>query len=181
MVHEQVAGRELQISARSFFQSRADGAAMLVEEVATAAGDSLDSGSLVDAYGGVGLFGACLAGADRVVLVEENQFACRDAAINLRHRDATIVNDRVERWLPDGGADLVVADPPRAGLGTDGVTSVVATGARRIVLVSCDPATLARDARRLEAEGYRHVSTTVVDLFPHTPHVETVTRFDAGE
>jgi 23S rRNA (uracil1939-C5)-methyltransferase len=89
---------------------------------------------------------------------------------------ATVVGADVGRWRPSP-ASLVVADPPRTGLGKDGAAALAATGASHLVLVSCDPASLARDARLLAAAGFRHDGTALVDLFPHTPHVEAVTRF----
>jgi 23S rRNA (uracil1939-C5)-methyltransferase len=74
--------------------------------------------------------------------------------------------------------DVVVADPPRAGLGRAGVGAVAATRAPQVALVSCDAGALGRDARLLVQAGYRLVEATVVDAFPHTPHVEVVSRFD---
>ena len=74
-------------------------------------------------------------------------------------------------------ADVVVADPAREGLGKRSVEKLAATGAERLVLVSCDPASLGRDAALLVASGYRLASVTVVDLFGHTSHVETVSAF----
>ena len=71
----------------------------------------------------------------------------------------------------------MVADPPRTGLDRKGVAAVVATRADGVVLVSCDPASLGRDARLLGEAGYRHAGTVLVDLFPHTSHVEAVTGF----
>jgi len=73
---------------------------------------------------------------------------------------------------------VVVADPPRAGLGRDGVAVVTATGARRLVLVSCDAASFGRDAGLLEAAGWSRRSSALVDLFPHTPRVEVVSGFE---
>jgi 23S rRNA (uracil1939-C5)-methyltransferase len=73
--------------------------------------------------------------------------------------------------------DVAIADPARNGLGKPGAAAIVAARARVIVLVSCDPASLARDTTLLGAAGYRHEASVVLDLFPHTHHVETVTRF----
>ncbi len=75
---------------------------------------------------------------------------------------------RFEEWTPQP-ARLPIADPARAGLGRDGVAVLAATEADRIVLVSCDAASLARDAVLLAEAGFRHASSTVLDLFPHTP------------
>jgi 23S rRNA (uracil1939-C5)-methyltransferase len=83
----------------------------------------------------------------------------------------------VDHWGPSP-ADLVVADPPRTGLGAKAVGKIAATRAARLVLVSCDPASLGRDAKLLGEAGYDLVSSHLVDLFPHTSHVEVVSRFD---
>ncbi|MFT3853334.1 MAG: TRAM domain-containing protein [Ilumatobacteraceae bacterium] len=173
---EDVAGARLRVSAPSFFQSGPAAAGLLVATVGAAIGDQ--SGRLVDAYGGVGLFGATVAAAEHeVVLVESSPSACADARVNLAQRRATVVESRVEAWAPQP-ADAVVADPARAGLQRDGAAVVAATGARRIVLVSCDPVSLARDATLLARHGYALRDTVVLDLFPHTPHVEAVTVFE---
>jgi 23S rRNA (uracil1939-C5)-methyltransferase len=71
----------------------------------------------------------------------------------------------------------VIADPSRPGLGKPGVRALVGAGATVLVLVSCDPVSLARDAALLHSHGYCHESTDVIDLFPGTHHVEAVTRF----
>ena len=77
----------------------------------------------------------------------------------------------------DSDVDVVIADPARSGLGKPGVNALVRTDAPVLVLVSCDPASLGRDARLLGEAGYRHERSSVVDTFPHTTHVEVVTRF----
>jgi len=175
--HEHAAGRSWRISARSFFQARPDGAEALVAAVAGALeGAGPAQRRLVDLYGGVGLFaGAVEAGS--VTLVETTASSVADARVNLADRPARIVRADVVRWRPSA-ADVVVADPPRAGLGAAGVAAVAATGAGRLALVSCDPAAFARDARLLGDAGYRLVDATLVDLFPHTSHIEVVSRFD---
>jgi tRNA/tmRNA/rRNA uracil-C5-methylase (TrmA/RlmC/RlmD family) len=104
-----------------------------------------------------------------------------DARVNLSDVDARIVASDVARWRPkrsDGRVDVVIADPPRTGLGRPGVVAVVAARAPRVVLVSCDPASLGRDAALLRDAGYDLESVALVDSFPHTFHVETVSRFD---
>jgi tRNA/tmRNA/rRNA uracil-C5-methylase (TrmA/RlmC/RlmD family) len=73
---------------------------------------------------------------------------------------------------------VVIADPPRPGLGRPGVRAVLAVQAPRVVLVSCDPASFARDAALLRDAGYDLQSIAMVDAFPHTFHLETVSRFD---
>ena len=114
-------------------------------------------------------------GVDEAILVESSSSACADARVTVP--DAQVVESGFERWTPRP-IELVVADPARAGLGREAVDVVAATGAQRIVLVSCDPVSLARDTMLLATHGYRHGASTVLDLFPHTPHVEVVTTFD---
>jgi 23S rRNA (uracil1939-C5)-methyltransferase len=112
-----------------------------------------------------------------VSVVEGSAAACADAVVNLAGRRAKVVHSPVERWKPRH-ADLVIADPSRSGLGRQAISVLSATEAPRIVLVSCDPVSLARDAGLLRDEGYEHTQSTVFDLFPQTHHVEVVTTFD---
>jgi 23S rRNA (uracil1939-C5)-methyltransferase len=180
-LHEEVAGVRLRFSARSFFQAGTEAAEALVAAVADAAGPVGPDDRMADLYGGVGLFAATVGRGARTVLVEASASAAADARINLRDRDrdrpARVVRGDVARWRPRR-MDLVVADPPRAGLGRGGARTVAGTHARRVVLVSCDPGSLGRDVALLRAAGYRWVWSTLVDAFPHTPHVEVVTRLD---
>lgn len=172
-IHEEVSGRRLRISARSFFQSGPEGAEALVAAVERAVDGVAPHERLVDLYGGVGLFAAVL-GAGPVELVERSPSAAADARVNLAHLDATVLRLPVEKWRP-ARADVVVADPARSGLGRAGVAAVVGTGAERVALVSCDPAALARDVGLLTDAGYEARGVELVDLFPHTHHVEAVT------
>jgi 23S rRNA (uracil1939-C5)-methyltransferase len=187
-IHDVVAGRTWRISAESFFQTRPDGAAALTGVVTGLAADAFDGPprdpgrprTLLDAYSGVGLFaGVLLGGRDgwRAVVAESNPASVADARINLRDLDAKIVMTTVER-LRAPRADVVVADPSRAGLGRKGAAVLAATGAPRILLVSCDPAAAGRDVALLTGLGYRPEEAVVVDLFPHTHHTEVVTRLD---
>ena len=174
---EVVAGHTFRVSATSFFQVRAGGADALVDVVRAAAGPIDDETRFVDLYGGVGLFAATVgADAGMLTLVEQNASAVRDARANLAGRPARLVTGPVEQWTPER-ADVVVADPARKGLARDGVAVVARTRAPRVVLVSCDPAAFARDASLLAAANYRLDSCTIVDLFPQTSHIETVSSF----
>jgi 23S rRNA (uracil1939-C5)-methyltransferase len=183
-VHEVVAGRRFRVSAGSFFQSGPVAAEALVAAVIAAAGDALSPGGLlVDAYAGVGLFGSVLGASTgaRVVAVENDPAAVADARVNLGDLDARVAAAEVGRWSlrsRDPAADLVVADPSRSGLGRPGAAALAAVGAARLVLVSCDPASLARDTVLLADAGYRLSTVALVDAFPDTFHVETVSRFD---
>ena len=174
---DRVAGHSFRISADSFFQTRPDGAEALVDAVRAAGEGSWGRGRMVDLYGGVGLFGTCLGAGMHVSLVEASRSSAADARHNLAALDAKVIRVPAGRWRPDP-ADVVVADPPRAGLGADVVGRIRSTHADRVVLVSCDAASFGRDAGLLRDAGYELRSTTLVDLFPHTPHVELVSRFD---
>ncbi len=174
-IHEELAGLRLQISANSFFQSRPDGALAMAQTV----GDLLApyEGTMLDAYCGVGLFGALSAVGRRVIGVESNSSAVLDAQWNLGPH-GRIVESTVERWDPEP-VGVVVADPARAGLKEKASDRLVATGAAAIALVSCDPSSLARDTVLLAERGYRLESVTVFDMFGHTSHVETISLFQA--
>ncbi len=172
-VTEHIGDAALRVSARSFFQSSAAAAAALVREVQRAAADV--RGAVVDAYGGVGLFARCVVGEGApVTLLERSPSSCADARHNLAGLDARIAEVAVEDWAPEPAA-LVIADPARSGLGPSAVAVLSATGCERFVLVSCDAAAGARDVRLLVDAGFRHVRSTVLDPFPHTPHVEVIT------
>ncbi len=188
-IHEEVAGHRLRVSARSFFQARPDGAEALVDAVRTALDGVLGGGGarLADLYGGVGLFAVALADAaaggggdeGRVEVVEASASSAADARINVGRVGGRVhvVRSDVARWRARR-MDAVVADPPRAGLGRGGTRAVAATRAPRLALVSCNAGALGRDVRLLAQAGYRFVDATLVDLFPHTPHVEVVSRFE---
>ncbi len=179
---ERVGDHDFRVSNDSFFQSSPRAAALLVDAVSRAVADlDLSMMTVIDAYGGVGLFAATVANhAARVVLVESSSSSCADARVNLSADRATVVECRLEDWQPVR-ADLVIADPARSGLGRIAADRLAATRASRIVLVSCDAASLARDARLLVALNYLHRGTEVIDVFPNTSHVEAVTRFDLNE
>jgi 23S rRNA (uracil1939-C5)-methyltransferase len=171
------------VSAESFFQSSPQAAQALVDATKRALGESSTwgAGAVVDAYCGVGLFAATVFPPDRhVIAIEANPSACADARINLTERDVEVVQSPVEEWSPQPAA-VVVADPARDGLRAGGVDVLTATNAQVIVLISCDPASLGRDTRLLIAKGYRLEYSEVLDLFPHTHHVEVVSRFVRDE
>jgi 23S rRNA (uracil1939-C5)-methyltransferase len=180
---EHVAGRDYTVSAGSFFQVNTGGAealVALVREDAAATGDE----TLVDLYCGVGLFGLALAAqVGHVVGVELDASAAADFRTNARglaHVD--LIEATAEGALPgiEGPVDLVVLDPPRGGAGTEVVGEIARMSPGRVVYVSCDPATLARDARHLVDAGYHLAKVQPVDLFPQTFHIESVALFVRG-
>jgi 23S rRNA (uracil1939-C5)-methyltransferase len=174
--HEQVAGVTFRVSAESFFQARPDGAEALVEAVRAVTGPIDSSTRVVDAYAGVGLFAATVGREAEVVVVERGASSVADARVNLRGLRARIVRSDVERFRPVP-ADVVIADPARAGLGRVAVDRLAGTGAARLTLVSCDPASFARDVGLLTRTGYALDRVVLIDLFGHTSHVELVSSF----
>lgn len=183
-LRERVAGRWWRISAPSFFQTRPDGAEALAAVVGSAVADLRSQGAdgdglLVDAYAGVGLFAGVardLGWTGRITAVERAGSSTDDARVNLAGDDVNVVTSAVERWVPEPAA-VVVADPARSGLGRKAVDVIAATRAAGVVLVSCDAASLGRDAGLLAAHGYVHRTSVVIDVFTHTHHVEVVSSF----
>jgi 23S rRNA (uracil1939-C5)-methyltransferase len=180
----EVLGRRYRVSAESFFQVNTIGAAALVEIVTAYAGPQ-PGDVLLDAYCGAGLFALALAElAGEVIGVESSPSACEDFEFNAGEQSNISLHEgAVEQVLPalrsEGQrVDIVVLDPPRAGAGPEVIRELAALEPRRMVYVSCDPATLARDAVHLTAAGYRLVEAQPVDLFPQTFHVETVALWD---
>ena len=175
-IHEELAGRRWRVSARSFLQASPEGADALVDRVRAGVGP-VEGRTVVDLCAGIGLFAGVLAeGAAEVVAVESSPSAVADARDNLATDGVVLQETTMARWSPTA-ADVVVADPPRTGLGRDGADRVVATGASTVVLVSCDAGALGRDARLLVDAGYVLEGSEVLDLFPQTSHVEVVSRF----
>jgi 23S rRNA (uracil1939-C5)-methyltransferase len=181
-VREDVAGRRWQVSALSFFQPGPEAAGALAEAVGRAAAGAGAGGVVLDAYAGVGLLGGSV-GAERVVAVESSPWAVADAVVNLYDQNALVVEGEVADAVPGlgsrlGDVDLVIADPARTGLGRSAAAALASVGAPVLVLVSCDPASFARDAALLDGLGYRLAGADVLDLFPHTFHVEVLGRFE---
>lgn len=136
---------------------------------------------VVDLYSGVGLFGLTLLdvmpGA-HVTLVEGDKQAARFARRNARDQARVLAVD-VRRWRPEQ-ADLVVVDPPRAGVGKAVVAAVVAAQPATVIYVSCDAGTLARDLKIFAGYGFVPDHIEGFDIFPATAHVETVVRLRSG-
>jgi tRNA/tmRNA/rRNA uracil-C5-methylase (TrmA/RlmC/RlmD family) len=179
-----VDGREFRTAADGFWQSHVDAASVLTGQVRELV--PRDTGSrIVDLYSGVGLFGLALLDShdpSSVELVEGDRSAAEFAVRNSGGDSRVDVIPRdVRRWARDPGtADVVVLDPPRAGAGKQVVSAIARTGARAVVYVSCDAATLARDLRWFGARGYQPDHIVGFDLFPGTAHVETVVRLRAS-
>ncbi|MFM8533622.1 MAG: class I SAM-dependent RNA methyltransferase [Acidimicrobiia bacterium] len=162
---------------RSFFQ----GNRYLIAPFAEWVAGLVDAGPLVDLYAGVGLFSLTverLRGTGPITAVEGDRFAARDLKRNASGR-ITVAAMPVEDYV-SGAADRVVTtivDPPRTGLSKAAMTRALAIGSPRLIYVSCDIATFARDARVLLDAGYAINSMRAFDMFPNTAHVEMVTSF----
>ncbi|MEQ8763452.1 MAG: class I SAM-dependent RNA methyltransferase [Planctomycetota bacterium] len=173
-----VKDRNFRVSVGSFFQSNALLVDSLVDLVLQSA--AVASGERVlDGYCGVGLFSAFLAeDADKVVAVESSRTAVSDARVNLVDRRVELRAEMLERELPKirGTFDVVVLDPPRSGC-AKALPALIQKAPARIVYVSCDPATLARDTRVLLEAGYDLETVQPIDMFPQTFHIETVSTF----
>jgi 23S rRNA (uracil1939-C5)-methyltransferase len=176
-ITEVVAGHRYRVSAPSFFQVNTAQAAELVR-LAIGYLDLRGGETVLDAFCGVGLFTLHLADrADLVIGVEASPSAVDDLLVNSEGWDnIEIIEGPVEAVLPeiDVSLDAALLDPPRGGIDRFGLDALVELGPERMVYVSCDPATLARDAKRLKNNGYRLVETQPVDMFPQTYHVESV-------
>jgi 23S rRNA (uracil1939-C5)-methyltransferase len=177
---EHAAGRDYYVSAGSFFQVNTAGAEVLVALVRDYLVPTVDE-TLLDLYCGVGLFGLSLAEqVGRVVGVEADPSAAADFRRNAQGLDhVTLLEEKVQAALAhlEEPVDLVVLDPPRSGAGKRVVGEIARLAPSRIMYVSCDPATLSRDARHLVESGYQLKQVQPVDLFPQTYHVESVALF----
>ena len=176
-IHEQVAGRAYRITAPSFFQVNTEGADLLVAQV----GEYLRpqaSDTLIDAYCGVGTFGLSLAQeVGQVIGVEADLWSVEDAKANGRDLgNVTFVHGSARDVVPalDVTAPLLIVDPPRSGLEPGALSALVQLAPSRLVYVSCDPATLARDIKGFVAAGYALREVQPVDLFPQTYHIESI-------
>jgi 23S rRNA (uracil1939-C5)-methyltransferase len=172
----------LRRQAESFFQ----GNRYLLPGLVTAVLDAVpDTGHVVDLYAGAGLFAVSLAAAGHleITAVESDRASGADLRENARALAPRIMAEvsRVETFLSverRGRIDTLIVDPPRTGLSKDAAESIVRVHPSRVVYVSCDPATLARDARRLLDAGYALQAIRGFDLFPNTPHVEALAVFE---
>ena len=178
---EELLGRPFRIASPSFFQVNTNQTEQMVELVRSRL---VLSGSevLVDAYAGVGTFAVLLAPhVRRVIAIEESVAAVKDAAINTLGLDnIEFIEAKTENALDslDETPDAVILDPPRAGCHPDALEALVRRAPARIVYVSCEPETLARDLQVLVAGGFGVTSVEPLDMFPQTYHVECVAALE---
>ena len=175
-------GKTYAISPRSFYQinhAQTEVLYGLAVEAAKLTGKEV----VLDAYCGIGTIGLTAADhAKQVVGVELNRDAVQDAIGNARHngvKNARFFAADATRWISEATAagekaDVIFMDPPREGSTPEFLASVARMAPRRVVYVSCNPVTLARDLATLTKLGYKAEGFTPVDMFPHTEHIETV-------
>ncbi len=165
------------LNAESFFQANDD----LLPQLIDAAIGEAHGETAVELYCGVGLFTVPLARRFvRVIGIESDAAATRFARANLANanlKNAQVINQDVGAWLEKKSSpDFLLLDPPRTGAESHVIRGILNLKPKRISYVSCDPATLARDLRKLIAGGYTLESILALDMFPQTHHVETVAR-----
>ena len=191
-ITDTLCGLQFAISPRSFYQVNPEQTEVLYAkaiEFAALTGKE----TVIDAYCGIGTIGLCAAGrAKQVIGVERNpdavRNACANAAANKINNARFICADATD-WMraaaqPNSGLphpDVVFLDPPREGSPPACIDAVAAMKPKRVVYVSCNPETLARDLTHLTRRGWKALKIQPVDMFPHTEHVETVVLLSKGE
>jgi 23S rRNA (uracil1939-C5)-methyltransferase len=177
----EVLGRKFKVSASSFFQVNTSQAGAMVNLLLEQL--PLDKHmTILDVYSGVGLFSAFLAEkVNRLVGVEISPEACGDFETNLDEFDhVELYEAAAENVLSNVQfhPQVIVMDPPRTGLGRKTVEGIVNQGASTLAYISCDPATLARDGKQLTSAGYTIKQLTVIDMFPQTFHIESMSVWE---
>lgn len=188
-LEDTLCGLKFRLSVPSFYQVNRDQAERLYAAALEFAGLTGQE-TVLDLYCGIGTISLVMARrAKRVIGVEVVPEAVEDARENAQRNGM----EHAQFWVGDAGVaaarlrreglrpDVVVVDPPRKGLAAEVVEAVAGMGPERVVYVSCDPGTLARDVRQFREAGYIAVKALAVDMFPRTHHVETVVLLSKGE
>ncbi len=182
MIQYELLGHRFQVSATSFFQVNIPQAEALVR-LAMERLRPLEGKTVLDAYCGAGTFTRSLAlEAERAIGIEESPPAIADARVNLAGLGVRLIEGRTEVELQNitTEVNLVLLDPPRAGCEPAALDALLALAPEKIVYVSCDPATLARDLKLLCSAGaYELLDVQPVDMFPQTSHIEAVATLQA--
>jgi 23S rRNA (uracil1939-C5)-methyltransferase len=177
-------GRHFRVRPESFVQVNARQRDVLYER-AVAYASPTPGANIVDAYAGIGMLSARLGAAGaQVTCLEESPYAVRLGELNMQLNGCSTVaylRGKVEDTIGQlkSPIDVLVLDPPRAGCVEPAIQAILAAAPARIVYVSCEPSTLARDLERLcAASGYRLMDVSLVDMFPQTYHMETVAHLE---
>lgn len=183
-----VAGRKIRSDASVFFQSNLS----LLPELVQAVQDSVDEGIaqgeasdawLIDLFSGVGFFAALLQGKfKRITTVERDEGCLKHAEVNLQQDDAAVSPPRIENvsapaeeWLAENVVNVpatLIVDPPRTGLPPSALEAIVQSSVNRLIYVSCDPVTLARDYSKFAKAGFHLKRAEGFAFYPRTPHLE---------
>lgn len=173
---ERLLGKEFIISDASFFQVNTYQAENLVKTVLKYITE--EDKVVIDAYAGVGTFTVFLAErAEKVIAIEESKSAYKDAKININGlKNIEYICDKTENVLKNRKieADAIVLDPPRVGCMKEVLEGIAEQRIKKIIYVSCEPSTLARDLKYLKERGYSLLEIQPIDMFPQTYHIETV-------
>ena len=184
-IRDRIGGFEFEVSANSFFQTNTAGAGRLYEVVKAYAGLT-GRETVVDLYSGAGTIPIFISdGAKKLVGIEISESAVRDAQKNCQKnhvKNCEFICGDIKTGLKKVSSkpDVMIVDPPRAGMHPDVVDQVRALAPGRIVYVSCNPATLARDLALLK-QDYHVAEVQPVDMFPNTYHIESVTRLELNK
>ena len=182
VLHEDIAGRTLEVSQESFWQSHKSAPEILTHVVQDFA-DAKEGDHVLDLYGGVGLFTAALISSvgetGSIELYEGSKSSTADAIRNFSNdKNVKVIRGDVAQLISRvGNADVVVLDPPREGAGKNVVLEIVRIKPRAVVYVACDPAALARDSAYFSELGYSLDKIRAFDLFPMTHHIECVALY----
>jgi 23S rRNA (uracil1939-C5)-methyltransferase len=179
-VQQSVLGKTFQVSAPSFFQVNVEQAEELCRKIlkhVAPKGDEL----VVDLYCGVGMISLIVAPfVQQVTAIESDPTAVEDAMVNAQaqaaHNVEFVCSDVSRAISRVASIDVVILDPPRKGCPAETLRQIAALRPKRIIYVSCNPATLARDLATLEQLGYTTFEIEPVDMFPQTFHVEVIAR-----
>lgn len=176
----QIGGHDFKVSAGSFFQTNYSGAeslARMIQDIIL----GNECHNVLDVYSGVGFFSAFLAaGLESITGVETSDSACEDFINNLdEFSNVSLYRGKAEYVLPqlEDDYDCILVDPPRAGLKKEVTRTILDKTPSLLIYVSCNPSTMARDARHLNEAGYDLQTSIIVDMFPQTFHIESVNIF----
>lgn len=178
-IEDTICGTRFRIGAHSFFQVNTEQLAAVAEEMRAVSAEFRDP-RIADLYCGVGTFGLLLARDAREIFGVESEednlrFLKKNLALNgIGHY--TVCEGRIEEWIEeilDRDVEIVVCDPPRKGLDPRLVQALADSPIRKVIYLSCNPATLARDLKAL-GSAYEISRLRIFDFFPHTPHIETL-------
>jgi 23S rRNA (uracil1939-C5)-methyltransferase len=182
VIADKIGDFEFEISANSFFQTNSRSAAILFNTVSKFAGLG-GTETVLDLYSGTGTIPILLSGAcKQIVGIEIIESAVADAEKNCRKNGVSncrFIQGDIRRCLSQirQRPDLLIIDPPRTGMHKDVVKQVLELGADRMIYISCNPATMARDLGMMQ-DAYHPVEVQPVDMFPHTYHIEAVARLN---